>query len=134
MLVYMLKPDEREEVYGQFCSDIVVTAIEGGINYWVDNVNDYQWDCMWSMVQAYINVPEEHIVPSEGVEKTRYFINYETADAGLRVIMKNVDIFTATGWENRVAKAIVNLDAGDFDASDADTIIQVGLFGKQVFA
>lgn len=117
----MAKSAARE----QFIQDIFVTAIEGGINYWakyqsvnkVDKPDDYiGW---W-----YDSV---HIIDEDG---DSYVIDKNTIVKGINMIVKrNAERDKALILANRT-----NGYDGDFDALDADKIVQFGLYGKLEYA
>lgn len=111
----------------QFLSDILTTAIEGGINYWaqfssIEKVDDANDILGWRYESAVIHDYDD---PSE-----KYTINLDVVAKGLGILRKrNADRDKELLLANRT-----NGDEGDFDAWDADKIIQFALFGELVYA
>lgn len=115
----------RSAAREQFIQDIFVTAIEGGINYWANyqSINKVEWpqDIVgWRYESA-------HILDEDG---DSYVIDKNTIIKGINMIVKrNAERDKALILANRT-----NGDDGDFDALDADKIVQFGLFGTLVYA
>lgn len=127
-------------------ADIVVTAFEGGISYWAESVNTVELNDSGE----YENMPEwEHksyqidgVGPYDNVEfwkgKARgYEIEvYEEDDpvgvltiAGLRAAFDNEYYADEAG--KKIAKRLNN--PGDYDADDADVLVQIAVFGEVVY-
>lgn len=119
----MAKSAERVE----FLSDILSTAIEGGIDYWaqfdsIEKIDDANNILGWRYESAVIYDYDD---PDE-----QFTINIDVIAKGLGILRKrNADRDSDLLLANRT-----NGDEGDFDAWDADKIVQFGLFGKLVFA
>lgn len=127
--------EEQEREYIQFCADILITGIEGGINYWVDRVDDYRWDCPGHEVQAYIVWQHNPDYKDSYVERT--FVNWETIHNGLKKIFAELDydkFVNAYGWQKYWLENIATLNAGAFDVDDADEIIQIAVLNRRVYA
>lgn len=111
----------------QFLSDILATAIEGGIDYWayfdsIEKVDDPNDILGWRYEQAIVREAED---PDE-IHK----INLDTIAKGLGILRKrNADRDKDLLLANRT-----NGYEGDFDAWDADKIVQFALFGSLVYA
>lgn len=126
----MKRTEKREE----FLSDILTTAIEGGINDWAA-VTEYRWDGL--AFRDYFAV----IVDAENDEdpdfpETR--ITIDTIAKGIGVI-KGFDYkpnyFGDRGayWNQFLLADRTNGDDGDYDAIVADWIVQAGIFGEIVY-
>ena len=126
-----MNKEEKFEQYQTFCADIFVTAIEGGIDYWLDTVTEYQWDCMPEYVQAKISWAH---YPDDG---DSYYesklVTWEVINDGIKKLLEDVDPTTIFGWKEYLLKAVVTNDAGMLDANDADSIFQHGLFDRAMF-
>jgi len=105
--------------------DLIITAFEGGINYWCSaaSVEDYG-DCD-PIASTY------DVIPNNGI------LLLEEAEDGNRVAL------TLPGLLNGI-KMFCNLrgttpakyfdpDTGDYDADDADGMIQFAVFGEWVY-
>lgn len=111
---------------------IFTTALEGGIQYWA-TVHEYKWsqgdpamdeDCYG--FRAVISEDEE-----EGKTHT---INRDVMLKGYELALDPAAANTV--WSVSEPPAKDDLDAiedYDFDAGDADSILQLGLFGKVVY-
>lgn len=115
----------RSAAREQFIQDIFVTAIEGGINYWVNfqSINKIEWP------QDIVGWRYEsvHILDDDG---DSYVIDKNTIIKGINMIVKrNAEQDKALILANRT-----NGYDGDYDALDADKIVQFGLFGDLVYA
>lgn len=119
----MAKSAERVE----FLSDILSTAIEGGINYWaqfdsiekIDDANDILgWRYESAVIYDYDNPDEQFTINIDVIAKGLGILRRRNAE-------RDKDLLEA----NRT-----NGMRGDFDAWDADKIVQFGLFGKLEYA
>lgn len=113
----------------QFLSDVLTTAIEGGINYWasIDSVEkiDAPDDVLgWRYDSARIHTLED------GTEfGTMHTIDMETVELGLRRLSESNNYpFPEMREADRTNGA-----EGDFDAGDADAVIQYGIYEEIVY-
>ena len=96
--------------------DIFTTAMEGGVNYWAE-VLDSSWDASSPLDFTGLLLDLE----SEG----------DTFDVDLDVMMTGLTFY---GERFGVEKLVDILSEDwDFDAGDADTVVQLGIFGAVVF-
>lgn len=105
----------------QFLSDILSTAIEGGIDYWaqfdsiekVDDANDIiGWRYESAVIYDYDDPDEKFVINNDVVAKGLNMIIRRNADRDKALILCSK----------------TNGADGDFDADDADKIIQFALF------
>lgn len=114
----------RSAAREQFIQDILVTAIDDGIEYWANyqsiNRIDKPEDILgWWYESA-------HILDEDG---DSYVIDKNTIIKGINMIVKrNAERDKALILANRT-----NGYEGDFDALDADKIVQFGLFGSLIY-
>lgn len=117
----MAKRSEKRE---EFLNDILTTAIEGGIDYWVqewveidlDNSSESAFD--WRYRSAtFIDV-----------EGDKYTITPETIAKGINFIVKR----NADRDKQLILNSRTNGDDGDHDALDADKIVQFALFNNEL--
>jgi hypothetical protein len=127
----------KVEITDQFVHDIFVTALEGGINYWA-GIRSYHWTNdrgeTPDLAGFYAKLFD---VDNDNRKLT---INRETIVRGLRTMLHGrpgagkVRGVAPTGtMRGMVAAAVVEQDAGLIDASLADCIVQMGLFGELVY-
>jgi hypothetical protein len=123
----------------QFLSDILTTAIEGGINFWVQ-VDEYKWE----------NVPEPYAVIEDMYDDNKsYRVDLDLIARGVnRIVKGEADVgrqtkklITAASFQNDCMPDFVaekanfgNYYVSDIDAGIADTIVQVGIFGTEEYS
>jgi hypothetical protein len=127
---------QRSDERNQFLTDVLTTAVEGGINYWAA-VSGYQWDV--PLGQAHVDVWEtEETDDDYGTHwPDTYFPHRVTVDT----IAKGIGILVAerkghspaSYWHQFVLANRTNGEEGDYDAGIADDILQAGIFGKVVY-
>ncbi len=107
--------------------DLFTTALEGGINYWA-SVSAYKWQ----------NRPEPEyyaVIHESENEDKEYRVTIETIREGLRNIVTN-QVKYNLGEGESVAKLAIGLltdEDYDYDAGDADNVVQAGLFKEIVY-
>lgn len=113
----------------QLFIDIFTTALEGGINYWAE-CSEYHW-CDEHYNEDYrgffavIHDVEADAEKEYRIDRAVIVKGYTLAvgDEG-----KNVR------WSTKRPPLVITEDTDwDFDANDADVIVQFGLFGKVVY-
>ena len=118
---------ERDQLY----ADIFTTACEGGINYWA-GIDAYCWrmpDGTEDLMDFCAEIecsdrPDEH-------GQHLYLIDRSVIDRGYK---KACVEFSHYGWSTTPPPVRVDEDTDwDYDAGDADMIVQIGLFGDVVF-
>ena len=113
-----------------FLSDLLVTAVEGGINYWaeIDARDDLD-----SATGALNGQPLRWARIVDREEGAVYTVDLDTVAAGLdsataaiaaRTVRDDADLRTADRTDGR---------EGDFDAGSADLVVQFGLFDAVVY-
>jgi hypothetical protein len=120
----------------QLLEDVLVTAFEGGSNYWIKDVIGYnpinvrrQDDTPYSiwLSEAINNGGHIKIYPDD--EDKSYVLSKEKFVFGLKLwIVTHPDSYTLVTENGKHT-----IDAGDIDADDADAILQYALFGKVVY-
>ena len=120
-----------------FLSDVIITAVEGGIGYWslcseydcgidFDTVDENTLDATRKPAKAVILEEEED-------KDTKYVVDNKLVAKAFRRIMGKGEIpYTGNEWRERMARAYKDVDDGvcDIDSGDADCIVQIGLFGE----
>jgi hypothetical protein len=114
---------ERDQLY----ADLFTTALEGGIGYW-STCSNYRW----TKDDGTPDVTGFEAVIIEDEEYEHHGINRSTISRGYRL---------ATGeWRDRLRwstepppRFITEEVDWDYDAGDADMIVQLGLFGEVVY-
>jgi hypothetical protein len=117
-----------------FYLDIFCTAIEGGINYWA-SVNEYHWSFPGGggdRLGFYADIVDEvHTGSIDTDTPVEYRIDLSTIRKGLELAR------TGDGspkWSIDGPPSVVPRDTDwDFDAGDADMIVQLGLFGEVIY-
>lgn len=115
--------------------NIFVTAMEGGINYWA-GVNNYHWgfddvdDLDGFSAEVFDDLEAE--MADEGEKVKVYTVNRATITKGWR--LATTTFRDTISWSCGKPPVVWNEDYDwDMDASDADCIVQLGLFGDVVY-
>lgn len=117
---------ERE----QFLADVLTTAVEGGIQYWIDTVDEYRHKGL--APRDYFAVITFENPKDDGPSRLTERITIDVVAKGIGILDK--DQAFHFGYFNEFWKANrTNGNEGDFDASVADCIVQCGLLGEVVF-
>ncbi|MCI9505752.1 MAG: hypothetical protein HFF62_04060 [Oscillospiraceae bacterium] len=119
---FTIRPQIEVSMTQQDIDDIMVTALEGGINYWCRKakvVGEYLGECA-----------------SEQISRGGTLVLYDAESSDkweltLEKFLNGVKMYFEQGCHVQVEDNAI--DAGDIDAGDADCIIQFALFGKEVF-
>ena len=119
---FTIRPQIEVSMTQQDIDDIMVTALEGGLNYWCRKakvVGEYLGECA-----------------SEQISRGGTLVLYDAESSDkweltLEKFLNGVKMYFEQGCHVQVEDNAI--DAGDIDAGDADCIIQFALFGKEVF-
>lgn len=117
----------------QLMLDLFTTALEGGIGYW-STCSEYHWadhrDPDWPErdFKGFFATIHEMDDESDFEDWSTYTIDLDTVERGYALAI--------AGWRDKIAWStdpppiVVDEDTDwDFDAGDADAIVQLGLFG-----
>ncbi len=118
---YSPSGDEWEEI----AETIWITALEGGCNHWIDYIHTHQNDlkCGRTVVDKNFDIVIHHGSDGWGDES-------EVDKA------KAFDVIVDGIWlldPERQRMALTVSELGQLDANDCDYIIQLGVFGKEVY-
>jgi len=119
-----------------FYSDIIVTAVEGGIGYWSrcsDYDHGYKWneDCESRHQPASVTVHELDDERADTYKAGVKVTTKEIAKAMRRIADFEQQIeYAGEEWRGRMAGALREKDAYDIDAADADAIMQIAVLGS----
>ena len=119
---FTVRPQIEVNLTQQDIDDIMVTALEGGINYWCRKAK---------VVGEYLGEYASEQI-SRGGSLTLY--DAESSDKWeltLEKFLNGVKLYFEQGCHVQVEDN--SIDAGDIDANDADCIVQFDLFEKVVF-
>lgn len=123
-------------IYDQMIADIFTTAIEGGINYW-SWTDEYHWmkeDGSYDFFNFYAVIEETDNGPKHRIDRETIVRGYILATESYQ----GDEIYWSTSAPLSKKKILSpsyvdDEDAWDFDAGDADIIVQLGLFGEVVY-
>ena len=105
----------------QFLSDIIVTAVEGGTNY-------------WAQVSNYSHADENtHATFHDMEDGQRYPITPTDVQEAIEQIIGGDTSGIHPVIVNKIAVAVRENEAGDVDADLADLIVQVACFTEVVY-
>jgi len=105
----------------QTISDVLVTAFEGGINYWCPyavKVDHWPENASYASDVVAQGFPVDIYIEDEDTWQT----------LTLDKVMKGIELFLALRNES-----ISYLNGPSFDADDADLVVQYALFGEIVY-
>ena len=114
----------------QFYLDLFTTALEGGINYWAQCAGYHWFDTPndrpdFRGFYADIIDMEDDSEPCYVVDRSVISRGYRLASGAFR---------KSLNWSSEPPPAVITGDTDwDFDASDADMVLQLGLFGNVVY-
>ena len=134
-------------------SDLLITAVEGGIGYWARGY-DYRWSDEHPETTRIVVVEYESAAQDLGLDiwsdwneldtahengdmrlvGYTWGITTHTIECGIQAIL-NSDFGGCNNLKGRLFADVTNIDhAGwDYDALDADVIVQMGLWGKVIY-
>ena len=115
-----------------FLASMLVTAVEGGVNYWAE-VRNYRWafaeDGSGRLVSASVELRDAE---ADGVEWMP--VTLDTVERGIDRIKKG-GVSLARSLMAAILLGDLNPEyAGDIDSEAADCIIQVGLLGDIIYS
>lgn len=123
--------DARMGITVQEMDDILVTAFEGGITYWCSEAYPYGYDLSkeWPEGVEYVSqcLSRGHdiaLVDAEEDDKNDVSVVYILT---LSAMIRGIQMFCDVHGKN------YNIVCEDYDASDADCMVQYALFGKLVY-
>lgn len=138
----------------RFYSDIIVTAVEGGIGYW-SRAYDYTYsdetptktkailvdveEAMEALdaVQTHWNtewLDKPHHEGDPRLKDITYTLRIQLIHRAFSKIFSQDEIkYAPKEWRDRMHLAYLAQDAGDIDAGDADMIVQIAIFGEVVY-
>lgn len=106
----------------EFLTDVLITAVEGGIGHWADDITDYCYDDDAGRRGATISCYDDASI--EGFRLTLGLI-----ENGIKLIADPA-LQIASDYRREIAQASTDNDAGDIDAGLADCIVQAAVFGS----
>jgi len=132
------RPSQRD----QFLDDVIVTAVEGGVGYW-----SFAQAYRWHRDGDYDTPPEDGVtVELRAIEDGDDPQDWTRVDRALiAAAMERLASGPVHSLHDSIRGRLVGqyviardgrwMDGGDydFDAGDADIIVQVGLFGEVVY-
>ena len=136
------------DAWEEICEAVWVTALEGGCNYWMDDLkydDDRPW-VPWKYSQMKTSAEWRREVPKLDIKNGAHCIRnfpikvYHNADdweSGESEITEGMSFEVITVGINNlppeVKLSIMNPYTCDIDAEIADQIVQTGLFGSAVY-
>lgn len=118
----------------EFLSDVLTTAVEGGINYWAQ-VSGYRWNCPPAERGVTVHDVVGDDIPPEGRRVTLDDIA-RAVNAIAKAPLSDpepVALGLHRQYRRQVVEASRENDAGDIDAGLADAIVQVAVFGEVIY-
>ena len=133
----MFEYDVKHQLDDGEIKDILTTAIEGGIGYWACLGND---DPDWVETRDKYKVDHNEYpcycdVAFELLNNNKVVVFYDEQDDGKQLLLTKENFINGCRlFEEHKGKSInLMLEDGEFDAWDADMIIQYALFGDVIY-
>lgn len=117
-------PSTTDQMY----FDIFTTALEGGIGYWSE-CSRYRWQNQ----DGTENVKGFEAVVTEFDETNALTINRAVISKGVRMYLSSDEIKYLHRNPSMTKFLRTRGEDGDFDAGNADIIVQIALFGEVVY-
>lgn len=118
-------PTPRDEMF----HGLFTTALEGGIGYWSE-CEDYRWsdgngnDDYKDFLAVIVDVEDDN--------EMGYFIDRRVISRGYKLAA--TEFRDKINWSTEPPPLVITDDTDwDYDAGDADCIVQLGLFGKVIY-
>lgn len=119
---FTVRPQIEVNLTQQDVDDIMVAALEGGINYWCREAE---------VVGEYLGEYASDQISRGGVLILHDAESPDEWELTLGKFLNGVKLYFEEGCHVQVNDG--RIDAGDIDANDADCIVQFALFEKVVF-
>lgn len=133
MQIREIKAEIHFPITDEDVTDLMVTALEGGIGY---------WSCLDNSGPEFESAPEEETT-SEAVARILMegreikLLDEEDHDTvwilTLEKLFKGVRLFIEKGYDQYGAVSTQGMDLAEIDADCADSIVQLALFDEIVF-
>lgn len=122
------------KIDAEFLHDIFTTALEGGIGYWSE-CSAYHWSKGGPDHEADLDFFHAIIEETESGEDEppTHRIDREVILRGLSRLFTGEYRGLHSSTAGRIMEAAITGNSGRLDASDADCLVQVGLFGEVVY-
>lgn len=125
------------EVPEAFLGNILVTAFDGacgGSWFWCHSNREIPINERFLMdddddvlsIWRHVHIITDH-------EEDAFKVDHNVLIRGMQAILEQPDGHWET-LKRHIGQGVMDDDAGDIDANEADTIVQFGLFGKEVYA
>ena len=122
--------NRRLEISDELIEDILCTAFEGGITYWADNIScednkDMKKVGGWK---------DTYLTKTKKKDAVMYIHESETGEKYPITKKSIIDALQKMDTpEYKYTKALNRLLNGDWDADDADIVVQTACFGEVVY-
>lgn len=113
------------------CRELLTTACEGGSVYWLRGQVQYGGDPDADLsTYGVLNVTKCFDVE----DRSNKFadINYDTIRKGIVALLKP-EANVGAHHKKSIAMMLIDPDNADYDADDADAVLQFGMFGELVY-
>lgn len=108
--------------------DTAQIAVEGGINYWAQAIK-YKWEGLPFPELVIVNISEPDEEPMGDITITPEMIR-----KGMQLAMTPGILHPESNTFRSVYSALTEQDSSYLDADAADNVLQLGIFGKLVYA
>lgn len=109
----------------QFYKDILITAVEGGVNYWCRvSPGTYEPDA------GRVTLVEDE--NPKGKKRKRYALTWPSIQRAVQLVL-DPKFRIREDLRDTLRRAYVTCESGDIDAELADCIVQAAIYGEIVF-
>jgi len=111
----------REDQLKELANDILVTACEGGVNY-------------WARVYSYCpDLEETHTWIEDREEGKKYYIDSDTILRKVKKMLEDTNLDIAESIIKNIRYAYLRPEESNLDANDCDCILQYICFGAVIY-
>lgn len=116
------------DVTDDLLASTLITAVEGGINYWAQ-VSNYKWDLQDPTV-ASVRVHE--VEADHGQFELGHDVDLDDILRGINLMLQK-DAKVSSTLKDTLLRAVFEDEAGDIDADIADCVMQFAVLGELVY-
>lgn len=116
----------------QFYADIIICAVEGGTNYWAFS-HDYQHETP-ETTSVQLASQDEVVGLGTSEDGIWHTVTLDTIAEGFKKIRGQEGLKINERLRKEILTAYDEMEAGDIDATAADVLVQVALFGEVMYS
>ena len=125
---YTMKIELEVHYDDQFLEDIIVTALEGGSNYWIDYIKGFKNEKpkdIPTSIWVFNELKNGKMITICMENDQRVFLTMRKLQYGVKKYFSDTS--------NLIDGLTLTLDAGDYDANMADCVLQYAVFNELIY-